>query len=150
MKGCIQIYTGNGKGKTTAALGVAIRAAGNGMSTLLLQFMKQGFDYSESKILKTLTPLITLEKYGDDKFVLEKRTPGENECAEIWRGIQRAEVAVAEGQYNIVIMDEICVACHFGLIGESALETVFRERFPSVELILTGRYAPELWLKKRI
>ncbi len=82
-KGCIHIYTGNGKGKTSAALGIALRAAGAGHKCLLIQFMKDGFPYSEITSLAKLSDHISVERYGNDNHVLEKRQPTDEECEKL-------------------------------------------------------------------
>ncbi len=147
--GFIQIYTGDGKGKTTAALGLALRAAGAGLKTLIIQFMKEGFSYSELTILKPLAPMITVEQYGDDAHVLQKRRPTARERAAAGRGLERAAEALTGGGFDIVILDEVCVAVHFGLLTEGNVTVLFNlSRSSGVELLLTGRYCPEAWIER--
>ncbi|MCU7493457.1 MAG: cob(I)yrinic acid a,c-diamide adenosyltransferase [Bacteroidota bacterium] len=141
-KGFIQVYTGNGKGKTTAALGQAIRSSGSGMKSLIIQFMKD-FPYGELRALKSLEPLITIEQYGNDTFVLEKRPPEDKEKEEIQRGLKRAQDALLSGEYDLVILDEICVCFYFGLLNLDDVMPLLSMKPENVELILTGRYCPE-------
>lgn len=141
-KGFIQVYTGNGKGKTTAALGQAIRSSGSGMKSLIIQFMKD-FPYGELRALKSLEPLITIEQYGNDTFVFEKRPPEDKEKEEIQRGLKRAQDALLSGEYDLVILDEICVCFYFGLLNLDDVMPLPSMKPENVELILTGRYCPE-------
>lgn len=142
-KGFIQVYTGNGKGKTTAALGQALRASGSGMKTLIIQFMKD-FPYGELGALRrSLESSITIEQYGNDTFVLEKRPPLEEEKAEIQRALKRSREALLSGKYDLVILDEICVCFYFGLLTSEDVMPLLKVKPDNVELILTGRYCPE-------
>lgn len=141
-KGFIQVYTGNGKGKTTAALGQAIRSSGSGMKSLIIQFMKD-FPYGELRALKSLEPLITIEQYGNDTFVFEKRPPEVKEKEEIQRGLKRASESLLSGEYDLVILDEICVCFYFGLLDLDDVMPLLSMKPENVELILTGRYCPE-------
>lgn len=147
-KGYLQIYTGNGKGKTCAVLGLAVRAAGAGLRILLIQFMKQGFPYSELSSLQMLKDNITVEQYGNDLHVLEKRPPTKAESEAVRRGLDRAHEAFAYGEYDIIILDEICVTVKFGLLSEEEVNTLLDNRPDNVELILTGRYCPQSWIDR--
>ncbi|MBW1865361.1 MAG: cob(I)yrinic acid a,c-diamide adenosyltransferase, partial [Deltaproteobacteria bacterium] len=91
-KGYIQIYTGNGKGKTTAAFGQALRAAGSGLKTFIVQFMKN-FPYGEIKSIQVLKDFVILERYGDDTFVLEKQPPGVKDMRAATKAMHRAREA---------------------------------------------------------
>ncbi|MDP8239559.1 MAG: cob(I)yrinic acid a,c-diamide adenosyltransferase [Candidatus Hatepunaea meridiana] len=148
MKSYIQIYTGNGKGKTSAALGVALRAAGAGLQTLLIQFMKDGFPYSEMISLPLLSEFITVEKYGSDVHVLEKRQPTTEERLLVKQGLNRARLALTVGDYDVLILDEICVAVHFDFFTAEEVAKLFDLRPDNVELILTGRYCPKEWIER--
>jgi len=147
-KGFIHIYTGNGKGKTSAALGIALRAAGANLKCLLIQFMKDGFSYSELNSISLLSKWITVERYGDDAHVLEKRPPTDEEQKAARQGLDRAKDALVSGVFDVVILDEICVAVHFGLLMEEDVIDLFNKRPDNVELILTGRYCPEAWIER--
>ena len=141
----VHIYTGNGKGKTTAALGLALRAAGEGMRTLLIQFMKGSFPYREYNSLERLSEWIDLERFGTDRFVLEKREATDDECNQISAGLSRARKAFELHSHDIVILDEICVAVHFGAVNADEVVKLIKNRPADIELILTGRYCPEEW-----
>lgn len=146
-KGFIQVYTGNGKGKTTAALGQALRASGSGMKTLIIQFMKD-FPYGELEALRSLKSHITLEQYGNDTFVLEKRPPDDKDKEEIKRALKRSREALLSGEYDLVILDEICVCFYFGLLRSEDVMPLLEIKPEKVELILTGRYCPDEILEK--
>lgn len=136
--GYFQVYTGDGKGKTTAALGLALRASGRGLPVYIGQFMK-GRDYGELHALPKLESVV-IEQYGDPKWhYTGKITPEQREQAA--DGLRRGREALVSGRYRIVILDEINMAAWFGLIPlEEALEVV-EARPPGVELIFTGRRA---------
>ena len=147
-KGYIQIYTGDGKGKSTAALGLALRAAGAGLRSLLIQFMKRGFPYSELNVIGRSSEWMKVEQYGSDAHVLEKRQPTEAEKAAVQRGLARVVEEYERREFDIVILDEICVAVHFGLIGEMDVLPLLEQKPENIELVLTGRYCPESWLER--
>jgi cob(I)alamin adenosyltransferase len=162
--GYLQVYTGNGKGKTTAAIGLAIRALGAGMRVLFLQFMKSKV-YSEHNILPDISPDLTLETLGKPYFIIEEGSVPAGELAK-WRdevvvfppgkppaeyvemiagGLVRAREALAGGEYDLVVLDEIVVALYFGLVTWQQLLEVIDSKPDGVELVLTGRGAtPEL------
>lgn len=139
--GAIQIYTGNGKGKTTAALGLALRAAGHGMRTYIGQFLK-GQEYGELRAVERLAPLITIAQFGRSGFVHVKEPPEKEDVEKAAEGLAACREAVLSGAYDIVIFDEICVALYFHLIPLSAVLAVLDLKPRSMELVLTGRYAP--------
>ena len=143
----IQIYTGNGKGKTTAAVGQAVRAAGHGLRTFIIMFMKD-YAYGEIACLKSLHEWITVEQYGNDSFVLQKQPPSEDDIKTARKALDRARQVILSRQYDIVILDEICVAEYFGLLKAGDLLPLLDEKPDEVELILTGRYCPEEWIGK--
>ena len=143
----VQIYTGNGRGKTVAALGLALRAAGADLKVLFITFMKSTHPYSELNSLSQLASHITLVRAGDDDFVLEKRPATDEECAAIEHGLDVAREAMQKGGYDMIVLDEIGVAVHFQAIAEEKVIDLIRERPSSVELILTGRYCPPSWLE---
>ncbi|MFH1538554.1 MAG: cob(I)yrinic acid a,c-diamide adenosyltransferase [bacterium] len=140
-KGYVQVYTGDGKGKTTAALGLAFRAMGAGMRTYIGQFMK-GVHYGELDSAKAAAPHITIEQYGSKKFVcLGEKDPKEVERAK--KGLEKIRKAMSSGEYDIVVLDEACTALHFGLIEVSEVLELLKARPKNIELILTGRGAPQ-------
>lgn len=138
MKGYIQVYTGNGKGKTTAALGLAIRAAGAGLKVFIAQFVKMG-EYSEIKALESFKDLITVEQFGSGRFI--KGTPSASDIEAAQKGVERVKAALASGQYNVVIMEEANVAALFGLLSVEEILKIMVEKPKNVELVITGRGA---------
>ena len=139
-KGLVQVYTGNGKGKTTAAFGLALRAIGRGLKVYIIQFIKGGFDYGELYIVDKL-PNFTLKAFGRGKFITEKPAGKEDvELAE--EALALAEEVVKSGEYDIVILDEINVALDLKLIETGRVLELIKNKPKHVELILTGRYAP--------
>ncbi|MGQ9544352.1 MAG: cob(I)yrinic acid a,c-diamide adenosyltransferase [Candidatus Bathycorpusculaceae bacterium] len=139
-KGMVQVYTGNGKGKTSAAFGLALRAIGRGLKVYIIQFIKGGFDYGELYIVNKL-PNLKLKAFGRGKFVMQQ--PPEKEDVKLAEeAFQLAKEVVESGKYDMVILDEINVALNLKLISlEKVLELV-KKKPKHVELILTGRYAP--------
>jgi cob(I)alamin adenosyltransferase len=146
-KGYIQIYTGNGKGKTTAALGQALRAAGRGLKTFIVQFMKNS-PYGEIKILEQMPNWITLEYYGNDSFVFSNKAAGETDIYMAQQALHRARKAMSSNKYDIVIMDEVCVALFFALLKTQDVLSLLEEKPGNIELILTGRYCPPELIEK--
>jgi cob(I)alamin adenosyltransferase len=146
-KGYIQVYTGNGKGKTTAAIGQAVRAAGAGLKTIIIQFMKE-YPYSEIVSLNELSKWITVEQYGKDDFVYKGKMPGEEDLAVALRALKRAEDIMLCNEYNIIILDEIIVAIYFKLFPISDVIDLINKKPDNIELILTGRYCPEEIIEK--
>jgi len=139
--GLIQVYTGDGKGKTTAALGLALRAAGWGLRTYIGQFMK-GREYGELQAVQALAPLITIEQYGRNAFVhVTGGSPEDKAAAQ--QGLRSASSAMLSGDYDIVVLDEINVTLHFKLLTLEDVLSLLDRKPPEVELILTGRRAPQ-------
>jgi cob(I)alamin adenosyltransferase len=138
-KGYVQIYTGNGKGKTTAALGQALRSAGNGLRTVIVQFMKD-YKYGELRSIRELNEWIRLEQFGNDAFVLSKQPPRDLDLEAARKAFEHAREAMLSGKYDIVIMDEVCVAMYFGLLRKEKVIALIEEKPDCIELILTGRY----------
>jgi cob(I)alamin adenosyltransferase len=141
-QGFVQIYTGNGKGKSTAAIGQAVRAAGFGLKTYIAQFMKE-YPYNELISLKHLSEWISIEQFGGDEFVYKKELPDEEELTKSQKGMQSAREKMLSGEYDIVILDEAIVAIYFKLIETRELTEFIKAKPENVELILTGRYCPE-------
>jgi len=141
-QGFIQIYTGNGKGKTTAAIGQAIRAAGFDLRTYIAQFMKE-YPYNELISLKYLSEWITIDQFGGDEFVYKKELPGDEELAKAQKGLKTAREKMLSGEYELIILDEAIVAIYFKLIESKDLVEFVKIKPENVELILTGRYCPE-------
>jgi len=139
-RGCVQVYTGNGKGKTTAAFGLALRAAGRGLRTFVGQLMK-GSQYGELAGAAMLGGLVTVEQLGSPECIPLRDEPDERDVLLARRGIARCREALLSDDYDIVIVDEGCVAVRFELIEEADLLALIDERPPGVELVITGRYA---------
>jgi len=146
-KGFIQVYTGNGKGKTTAAIGQAVRSAGFGLKSYIVQFMKE-FPYNEHKGLKQLSEWITIEQFAGDEFVYKKEPPGKKEIDKARRGLAVAKAIMLSGKYDLIILDEVCVSIYFGLFSDEEILTFIKQKPDNVELILTGRYCPDKLLDK--
>jgi len=138
-KGYVQVYTGDGKGKTTAALGLALRASGHGMRTYIGQFMK-GQHYGELEALRE-HPTITIEQYGDVRCIRREEVAPEH-VAQARRGLERAREAMLSGRYDIVVLDEVNMAIWFGLLTVEEVLAFLDQRPEHVEVILTGRRAP--------
>jgi cob(I)alamin adenosyltransferase len=139
-KGTIQVYTGDGKGKTTAALGLALRACGHGLKVLMIQFMKGSKNYGEVIIADEI-PGFTLIQSGLPTFV-EKDNPSKEDLRLAKEGIEMAAKAVADASCDILILDEINVAVDYGLVGVKQVLEIVKQKPPEMEVILTGRYAP--------
>ena len=139
-RGYVQVYTGDGKGKTTAALGLALRASGRGMRTYIGQFMK-GQHYGELEALRD-HPAITIEQYGDVRCIhREEVTSGH--VTQAHRGLERAREVMLSGQYDVVVLDEVNVTIWFGLLDVEEVLAFLDQRPEHVEVILTGRRAPQ-------
>lgn len=143
-KGYIHIYTGDGKGKTTAALGLAIRAAGYGMKTYIGQFMK-GQHYGELTALRD-HPCITIEQYGDVECVHREEIT-QKHMDQAQQGLKQARKTMHSHRFDIIILDEINVAVWFDLITTEDVFELLNERPKNIEFILTGRRAPEAFLE---
>ncbi|MEO0100875.1 MAG: cob(I)yrinic acid a,c-diamide adenosyltransferase [candidate division WOR-3 bacterium] len=136
----IQVYTGNGKGKTTAAIGQAIRALGHNWKILMIQFMK-GDEYGEIKVLKKL-PNITVKQFGLKTFVKKgELKPDDIKLAR--EGWQLAKEAIESRKYDMIILDELNCALDYGLLTVKEVLTVLLSAPRDLEIIITGRYAPK-------
>ncbi len=145
-KGYVQLYTGDGKGKTTAALGLAMRAVGGGLRVFMGQFMK-GQRYGELEAARKFADRFIIEQYGKPTFVHTGRATDEDiELAQ--RGLQRLREAVMSGEYDLVIMDEVNVALYFGLIQVQEVLEIINRRPHHVEIVCTGRNAPEALIER--
>ncbi len=145
MKGYVQVYTGDGKGKTTAALGLSIRAVGAGLTVYIAQFMKMG-DYSEIKAMAEFKGRVTIEQFGAGRFVKGRPSPEEIESGR--KGLEKAEQALVSGLYDVVVMDEANVAASCGVIEVEALARLIDLKPEQTEFIITGRGAAESIMEK--
>ena len=161
-KSFVQVYTGNGKGKTTAAIGLAVRALGAGKKVAMIQFMK-AMGYSEHNILKTLSPDLThltvgkpffiaregsvseeeLKKYSAECVVFPLGKPPEEYVKLIDTGLEKAKEYAVSGRYDLLILDEINCALFFGLTQWARVDEIIKSRADNTELVLTGRGAPD-------
>jgi cob(I)alamin adenosyltransferase len=142
VKGYAQVYTGNCKGKTTAALGLAFRAMGSGFKTYIGQFMK-GQMYGELESANLVKPYITIEQYGRKDLVHVKEPPLEEDIRMAADGLAKARSAMMSGEYDIVVFDEILTAHDFHLVSVDTILDLIRSKPDNVEIVLTGRYAPQ-------
>ena len=145
--GYVHLYTGNGKGKTTAAIGMAVRAAGWNMSSIIIQFMK-GQDYGELKSLKRFDNLITIEQYGSSEFCMPDDDNIQQHYLLAREGLQRATDASQSSGYSLVVLDEIVTGMLFKLVTLDEIVTLIKNRNPSIELVLTGRGAPDALIER--
>lgn len=142
-KGLVIVYTGSGKGKTTAALGLAMRAVGQGMKVVMIQFIKGTWKYGEMETAKRLAPDFELLPMGKG-FTWEEKEPGADERAAA-QALARARDIVRSGQYQVVILDEINNALDYGFIPLEEVLSLIQEKPEGLHLVLTGRNArPEV------
>ena len=147
MIGYLQVYTGNGKGKTTAAMGLAFRAAGHGFKTYVAQFLKAQ-PTGEIEAARMLAPLIRIEQFGREGFINVKDGPGDEDISRARTGLTKALEAMLSGEYRIVILDEVNTAVHFKILPEQDVLDLIDKRPAGVELVLTGRYAPASFIDR--
>ncbi len=138
-RGRLQVYTGDGKGKTSAAVGLAVRAAGAGRRVFFAQFLK-GEPSSEVLSLRQLENKVTTRLYGSPGFI--RGCPAEKDKANAQAGLEEVSTILLSGEYRVVILDEINMVLDYGLVPFSSLRRVLIKRSPEVEVILTGRRAP--------
>ncbi len=139
--GLVHVYTGNGKGKTTAALGLAVRMAGHGKKVFMIQFLKGGMKYGELAASEKLENL-TIKQCGRASFV-DRDNPDPVDVKMAQDALELAGEAISGGEYDLVILDEVNVALEFGLIPLERVIEIVKRRHERVEIVLTGRYAPE-------
>jgi cob(I)alamin adenosyltransferase len=140
-QGLVQLYTGNGKGKTTAALGLGLRAAGHGFVVYMIQFMKGQINYGELEAVKLL-PNFTIRQFGRPDFV-DKSNPDPIDIKLAQEALTHAKIIIEEGKVDFLILDEVNIALDFGLILVDEVIQLIKSRPATMELILTGRYAPQ-------
>lgn len=139
-RGLVMVITGNGKGKTTAAFGQALRAIGHGYHVFVVQFMK-GRKYGEFLAAGKYLPNLTIRMSGLDSFVM-RDNPAKIDIELAQKGLDKARKAINRGKYDMVILDEINVALDFKLIDLNEVIDLIKNKPPEIDLILTGRYAP--------
>ena len=138
MKGYIHVYTGNGKGKTTAALGLALRASGAGLSVYIAQFVK-GMEYSELKAMEKLSESVAIKQYGRDCFIYKE--PGKEDIQAARDGLKEVREIMGSGKYQMIILDEANIATYFNLFSVDDLLDFIHAKPEDVELVITGRMA---------
>lgn len=142
MSSYIQVYTGNGKGKTTAAFGLALRAVGAGKKVYFAQFVK-GKTYSEIEAVNRFLPDVTIKQYGLGCFIIKQPTSDDVQAAR--GGLDQVRGIMASGDYDLVVLDEANIAVFYKLFSVEALIEAIQKRHPKTEIVVTGRYAaPEL------
>lgn len=137
--GYIHVYTGNGKGKTTAAFGLAVRALCAGKSVYIAQFVKS-MKYNETKI-ENLFDRVRIEQLGRGCFINKRPEAVDIEIAQ--KGLEHCTEILAEDEYDVVILDELAIALHLGLLSVDTVLDALKQRNPAVEVVITGRYAPQ-------
>lgn len=145
MRGKVHVYTGDGKGKTTAALGLSIRAAGAGLRVFFAQFIKAD-EYSEIKALKRFSDIITVEQFGLGGFIGGTPTTGDVEAAQ--KGVARVMEIISTGKYDVVVLDEANIAVKYELISEQDLLDIIDAKSKNSELVITGRGASAKIIEK--
>lgn len=138
-KGFVHLYTGDGKGKTSAAMGLALRAAGAGLGIYIAQFAK-GSESGELKMLQKASKKIVIKQFGTRSFI--KRGPTKIDTTLAIKGFEAAEEAVMSRKYDVVILDELCIACLFNMVPVKRVLDLIHNKPEHVELVITGRKAP--------
>ena len=139
MQGMVHVYTGNGKGKTTAAFGLAIRAVGAEKNVYIAQFVK-GMKYSELKSLKKIEK-IKIKQYGLNYFIKGKAEQEDINAAR--KGLEEVAKILKSGEYELVILDEANIAVYYDLFSVEQLIKALENRAEEVEVVITGRYAAD-------
>ena len=138
-KSYVHIYTGNGKGKTTAAFGLALRASGANLKVFIGQFVK-GMFYSELNAISKIEN-ITIKQYGQDCFIINEPTEKDMEIAKA--GFEEIKTILRSGEYDLVILDEANIALYYKLFTIEELIKIIDERYKGTEVVITGRKAPK-------
>jgi cob(I)alamin adenosyltransferase len=146
-KGLIQVYTGNGKGKTTAALGLALRAVGRGLKVVMIQFMKADHGTGELTTARRLSPDLVIKPMGREGLV-DPANPRPEDRSLAQGALDEANRVLDGGLCDVLILDEINVAVSMGLVQEEAVLEVMGKKPHNLELVLTGRNAPESFLQR--
>ncbi len=144
-RGCLQVYTGNGKGKTTAALGLALRAVGRGLKVCFFQFIKGAGPYGEQLAAERLAPLFTIIQTGKPGWVNTKDITEDRKLAQ--EAFQQAMKILSSGDYDLVVLDELNGAVGFGLVDIEQVMELIDLRPENTELVITGRNAHEKLLE---
>jgi cob(I)alamin adenosyltransferase len=143
QKGLVLCYTGNGKGKTTAALGLCVRAAGYNLKTLIWQFIKGSWHYGELDGIKRLAPYVELRQKGEGFVgIVDDKKPREVHREAALKALAEVKSEISSGQWNIVILDEIFVGCKLGFLTADDLLELISVKPADIHLVMTGRDAP--------
>lgn len=140
MKGYVQVYTGDGKGKTTAALGLSMRAAGAGLKVFFAQFVK-GQTYNEIKLINNSIPEIEIQQFGRDCFIKKEPQPEDIQVAR--RGFNATRKKIQSGDYDLIVLDELNIAIYYKLVAVDEVMNIIKGKPENLELIITGRKAPQ-------
>ncbi len=147
-RGLVIVYTGNGKGKTTATLGLCVRAAGHGNKCLIIQFIKSNREYGELKGVTGLKPTVDIRPMGIGCFGMPGDTTSREEHRRAARtALDAARDGISSGTYDVVILDEVFIATHYELIGVEDVLDLMENKPVAVDLVLTGRYADPRFLE---
>jgi len=138
-KGLVQVFTGDGKGKTSAALGIVLRALGHGLRVYIVYFMKGDYPYGERNVLSKF-PNVKFASFGSQEFVDPANVKPE-EIAQARQALEAARKAMLSGNYDLVVLDEVNVAVSWKLVALDEVVRLIEDKPPNVELILTGRHA---------
>jgi cob(I)alamin adenosyltransferase len=138
--GKVHIYTGNGKGKTTAALGLALRAVGAGLRVCIIQFVKPRECSEHRAIARFLKEVITVRRFGRPGFV--RKPPSRSHIIEAGKALRYSAIAMNSNRYDVVVLDEVCMALNLKMIDMNELMEILTNRPRTCEIILTGRNAP--------
>ena len=141
MTGLVEVFTGNGKGKTSAALGAVLRALGHGWRVHIVYFMKGDYPYGEQRTLAQLSS-ISSARFGQESFIDPTNIQPE-EREQGGRALEEARRAVLGGEYDLVVLDEVNLAAAWNLVDVEDVIELIKQKPGKVELILTGRYADE-------
>ncbi len=139
-RGLVHVYTGDGKGKTTAALGLALRAVGHGLKALVLQFLKGNINYGELEAARAFGDRLVIEQHGRETFV-DPKNPDPVDLELARKALARSREALSSGEWDVVVLDEVCVAVAFGMLRPEEVLDAVDARAEHVEVVLTGRRA---------
>lgn len=146
-RGCLHVYTGDGKGKTTAAIGLVVRAAGRGLRSFVGQFMK-GYPYGETAALRAFGDLVELAQFGSSECIPLRDPPKIEDVNRAKEGLDRLINVLTASTHRIVVADEVSVAHRFGLLSDEDLQNLVASRPADIELICTGRWAPDFLVER--
>ncbi len=136
----IHVYTGKGKGKTTAAIGLVMRAYGAGLDIFFAQFLKKG-EYSELKTLKRCSDRVVIRQYGTGNFIDDR--PTQEDYEEVHKGMAEIREVLKGGLYDLVVLDEANLAIFYGIVDVHEFVRMLQARHPRSEVVITGRYAKD-------